>query len=76
MTILIDAVPRCVVRPTDNKDLQRFIRNARGYLVVGNPEGRISHRGADPGEAAKWSDALALHKAWGGADEDFFGVPL
>jgi len=28
-TILIDETPRCVVRPTDMKDLTRFIRNGK-----------------------------------------------
>ena len=28
-TILVDEVPRCVVRPTDKKDLDRFIRNSQ-----------------------------------------------
>lgn len=75
-TILIDDVPRCVVRPTDTKDLTRFIRNGKTYLLAEQPEGRISHRAAEAAELAKWQSALALHKAWGGADEDFFGVPL
>ena len=75
-TILIDEAPRCVVRPTDMKDLLRFIRNGKTYLLGENPGGRISHRNADDCEAAKWKNALALHRAWGGVDEDFFGIPL
>jgi hypothetical protein len=75
-TILIDETPRCVVRPTDTKDLNRFIRNAKSYLLAGNPGGKITHRAAGDAELARWRDALALHKAWGGADEDFFGIPL
>ncbi|WP_454915280.1 hypothetical protein [Xanthobacter sediminis] len=75
-TILIDEAPRCVVRPNDTKALNRFIKNARSYLLAGKPEGQISHRGASEAEAAKWQEAFALHKAWGGEDEDFFGVPL
>jgi hypothetical protein len=75
-TILIDDAPRCVVRPTDSKDLNRFIRNGKTYLASQSPDGRITHRHADDAEAAKWRDALALHKAWGGAEEDFFGIPL
>jgi hypothetical protein len=75
-TILVDDEPRCVVRPTDMKDLQRFLRNGKSYLLVGKPDGRISHRVAGDGEAEKWRNALALHQAWGGADEDFFGTPL
>ena len=31
-TILIDQVPRCVVRPTDAKALQRFIRNDLSHV--------------------------------------------
>lgn len=75
-TILIDEAPRCVVRPTDTKDLNRFIRNGKPYLLADNPVGKITHRNADEIELAKWNNALALHKAWGGADEDFFGIPL
>jgi hypothetical protein len=75
-TILIDGTPRCVVRPTDMKDLNRFIRNGKTYLLARNAEGRISHRNAIEDEAARWRDALALHKAWGGAEEEFFGIPL
>jgi hypothetical protein len=75
-TILIDDAPRCVVRPTDMKDLTRFIRNGKQYLLADNPGGKIGHRNANEAEAEKWRNALALHKAWGGNDEDFFGTPL
>jgi hypothetical protein len=75
-TILIDEAPRCVVRPTDTKDLNRFIRNGKTYLLAESPAGSISHRNASDSEAVKWRNALALHKAWGGAEEDFFGTPL
>jgi Tfp pilus assembly protein PilN len=75
-TILIDDTPRCVVRPTDTKDLNRFMRNGRHYLLADNPDGKIAHRNASETEAAKWRNALALHQAWGGTDEDYFGTPL
>lgn len=75
-TILVDAAPRCVVRPNDVKDLNRFIRNGKSYLLADNSDGKITHRTADEMETAKWRNGLALHKAWGGADEDFFGIPL
>lgn len=75
-TILIDDAPKCVVRPTDNKALMRFIRNGKSYLLAGNPDGKISHREADAAESGKWYNALALHQAWGGDEEDFFGIPL
>jgi hypothetical protein len=75
-TILIDHAPRCVVRPTDTKDLNRFIRNGRSFLLADNPDGKISHRPANEAECSKWQTGLALHKAWGGADEEFFGLPL
>ena len=75
-TILIDEAPRCVVRPVDMKDLNRFIRNGKTYLLAENPAGKITHRNAAETEAVKWRDAMALHKAWGGSDEDFFGIPL
>ena len=75
-TILVDEAPRCVVRPTDTKDLNRFIRNGKTYLLADNPDGRISHRNAADDEAVKWRNALALHRAWGGAEEEFFGTQL
>lgn len=75
-TILIDEAPRCVVRPTDTKDLVRFIRNGKAYLLADNPDGTISHRNADDSETRRWRNALALHQAWGGAEEDFFGTPI
>jgi hypothetical protein len=75
-TILIDDTPRCVVRPTDLKDLNRFIRNAKTYLLADNSEGKIAHRNANEVEAVKWRDALALHTAWGGSEDDYFGTPL
>lgn len=75
-TILIDQAPRCVVRPLDMKALNRFIRNGQDFLLAGNPRGVITHRAADEAELEKWRNALALHRAWGGEDEDFFGIPL
>ncbi len=75
-TILVDEVPRCVVRPTDKKDLDRFIRNGKKYLLADSPEGKVTYRGADEAENARWHSAFGLHKAWGGADDTFFGVPL
>jgi hypothetical protein len=75
-TILINEAARCVVRPTDNKDLVRFIRNGKSFLLAETPDGKITHRNATETESEKWRMALALHKAWGGSDEDFFGVPL
>jgi len=75
-TILVDEAPRCVVRPNDVKDLNRFIRNEKTFLLAENLAGKITHRNADETEMAKWKNGLALHKAWGGADEDFFGIPL
>ncbi len=75
-TILIDELPRCVVRPTDTKDLVRFIRNGRKFLLGERTDGKVTHRNASEEEAGKWQTALALHKAWGGEDEHFFGIPL
>jgi hypothetical protein len=75
-TILIDEAPRCVVRPTDTKALNRFIRNGKSYLLAEKPEGKISHRNASEDEQAKWYSAFALHNAWGGDEEAFFGIPL
>ncbi|MFG1358621.1 hypothetical protein [Xanthobacter pseudotagetidis] len=75
-TILVDETPRCVVRPNDTKALNRFLRNARPYLLGDLADGAITHRQASEAELSRWRSALALHEAWGGADEDFFGVPL
>lgn len=75
-TILIDDAPRCVVRPTDAKDLNRFIRNGKSFLLAEKPDGKITHRLANESELGHWQDGFALHKAWGGSDEDFFGLPL
>jgi hypothetical protein len=75
-TILIDETPRCVVRPNDTKDLNRFIRNGKSYLLAERPDGRITHRNASEAELVRWQNALALHRAWGGEEESFFGVPL
>ncbi len=74
--VLVDGVPKCVIRPTDKKDLDRFVRNAKKYLQAGNEEAKCTYRGADDAETAIWKHAFALHKAWGGADETFFGIPL
>jgi hypothetical protein len=75
-TILIDEAPRCVVRPNDMKDLKRFLRNAKGFLLAQRPDGKITHRNASEEESQKYKDALALHKACGGEDENFYGTPL
>jgi hypothetical protein len=75
-TILVNEEPRCVVRPTDTKDLNRFIRNGKSFLLAEAPEGKITHRPASETEQAHWRQGLALHKAWGGEDEGFFGIPL
>jgi len=76
MTILVDDKPKCVVRPNDMKGLQRFLRNGKPWLLAEQPEGAISHREADDEEKRIWRNAGDLHRAWGGEDEDFFGVPL
>ena len=75
-TILIDEAPRCVVRPNDMKDLKRFLRNAKSFLLAERPEGKITHRNANEDESQKYKNALALHRACGGEDENFFGTPL
>jgi len=75
-TILVDASPRCVVRPNDTKALNRFLRNARPFLLDGKADAAVSHRPAAADELARWRDALALHEACGGNEDDYFGVPL
>jgi hypothetical protein len=75
-TILVDKQPRCVVRPVDTKALHRFIRSGRAYILADKPSGTITHRNANDAESAKWHAAFELHKAWGGDEETFFGIPL
>lgn len=75
-TILIDENPRCVVRPIDTKDLNRFLRNGKAFLLAEKPAGKVTHRAATEAEQTRWREAFALHKAWGGEDEAFFGIPL
>ena len=43
-TILVDEAPRRVVRPNDVKDLNRFIRNGKTFLLAENSVGKITHR--------------------------------
>ncbi|MGO9392150.1 hypothetical protein [Rhodoblastus sp.] len=76
MTILVDEKPKCVVRPNDMKGLQRFLRNGKSWLLADQPDGAVSYREADERERQAWRNASDLHRAWGGDDEDFFGVPL
>jgi len=75
-TILVDETPRCVVRPTDTRALNRFIKNGKNFLLAEKPGGKITHRNADDAELARWHNAFALHKLGGGDDEAFFGTPL
>jgi hypothetical protein len=75
-TILVDETPVCVVRTTDKKDLERFIRNGKKFLLAERDGGRISYRGANEQEAASWQKAFFLHATWSGSDEGFFGIPL
>ncbi len=76
MTILVDEKPKCVVRPNDMRGLQRFLRNGKSWLLAEQSEGDVSYREADEREKQVWRSASDLHRAWGGDDEDFFGVPL
>ncbi len=45
-SVLVDGVPKCVIRPTDKKDLDRFVRNAKKYLQAGNEEAKCTYRGS------------------------------
>ncbi|WP_034991074.1 hypothetical protein [Beijerinckia mobilis] len=74
--IMVDNVPRCVVRPTDKKDLDRFIRNAKKYLIGENEDAKVTHRPADEAESAQWYEGAALNKAWGGQEDNYFGLPI
>jgi hypothetical protein len=75
-TILVNDIPKVVVRPLDRKDLARFLRNGHAYLSADAAEAVLTHRDADEHESARWRSALQLHLAWGGSDDTFFGVPL
>src|SRR3972149_2850043 len=61
-TILIDEDPRCVVRPIDTKDLNRFLRNGKAFLLAEKPAGKVTHRAATEAEQIRWREAFALHK--------------
>jgi hypothetical protein len=74
--VLVDGAPRCVIRPTDQKALDRFVRNSKKWLQAGNAGAQCSYRPADAVELAIWKDAFELHKASGADDESFFGIPL
>jgi hypothetical protein len=75
-TILVDEIPKAVVKPLDTKDLRRFLKNGNAYLTAGNTETTISHREADDFESDRWQSAFLLHCAWGGDEDGFFGTPL
>ena len=75
-TVLVNDVPKVVVRPNDRKDLGRFLRNGQKYLSDGVADAVLTHRDADEQEAARWRSAFQLHTAWGGSEDTFFGVPL
>jgi len=74
--VLVDGVPRCVIRPTDQKNLDRFVRNGKKWLQAGNSEAKCTYRPADEAEIAIWKDAFALHTVAGADEESFFGIPL
>lgn len=75
-TILVDDKPKAVVKPVDTKDLRRFLKNGNAYLTAGKAEATITHREADNSESDLWNSAFRLHRAWGGDDDGFFGIPL
>ena len=75
-TILVDEIPKAVVKPVDTKDLRRFLKNGNAYLTAGNTDAKVSHRDADDVESDRWRSAFSLHRAWGGDEDGFFGVPL
>ena len=58
------------------KALQRFLRNGKAYLLANNPTGAITFREPSAEELEKWRDALSLHLAWSGSEDEFVGVPL
>jgi len=52
------------------------LRNGKSYLLAENPTGAVSFRAPNQDEAEKWRDALSLHLAWSGSEDEFFGIPL
>ncbi len=75
-TIVIGGQPRYVVRPVDNKALNRFLTKARTWLLQDQPEATITHRSALDAESERWKAAFDLHCVWGGDENEFFGIPL
>ena len=75
-TIEIGGVARYVVRPVDNKALNRFLTRARGWLLRDDADAEITHRTATDAEAERWKAAFDLHCIWGGDEDEFFGIPL
>jgi len=75
-TIEVGGVARYVVRPVDNKALNRFLARARGWLLRDDADANISHRPAAPIESDRWNAAFDLHCVWGGDEDEFFGIPL
>ena len=71
-TILINEAPRCVVRPTDNKDLVRFIRNGKSFLLAGTPDGKITHRNATETEFGKMARGPGAAQSVGRLRRGFF----
>lgn len=75
-TIEIGGTARYVIRPVDNKALNRFLTRARTWLLRDDSLSTISCRPSDPAEIERWKSAFALHTVWGGDEEQFFGIPL
>ncbi len=77
MTILVDEAPKCVVRPNDMKALLRFLRNGKAWLLADDARRRAGlPRGRRKGTTRSGATPIDLHRAWGGDEDDFFGVPL
>ena len=78
VTVLeIGGTARYVVRPVDHKALNRFLTRASAFLLRdAPPDATLTHRPAQPPETARWQAAYDLHCAWGGDEEQFFGIPL
>jgi hypothetical protein len=74
--IEIGGQARYVVRPVDNKALNRFLTKARTWLLKDQPDAALSHRTADQSESDRWKAAFDLHCIWGGDEDEFFGIPL
>ncbi len=75
--VLVDGVPKCVIRPTDKKDLDRFVRNGKKWLQAGNEEAKCTYRAARRCRDRHMEETPSrCIRPGAAADETFFGIPM